>query len=423
MRNSFAALAGAISALFGTAAGATVVVVGNYKTGEVIIQGNQGGAEADRVAALAKGGTDAGWTMIYSPDDDVRGWGMVQCVRHSTGVFFAEAIGETSEAEAQRTIDLKVNRFLARLVGGDDAALIEKSATWPGLARQAIESGIAARVDCAPAWNDQGQPIDYVGKPIGASGAEPKAPKPDEAANSAPAKPDSPADRKKTAVAEEASAPSAPKRDYDAEYREKMRAYEAQLAENARQVARFEAEKARLEEQRIASAERARQAEEAHQRDLAEHEAQVAAVEETNRRRQADYQRQLEQWRTGPSDAVIDFPEAVSVCGLDQSDPQSQFGNWKCVGPLQFDYAKLGAGGESEAAPLGGVANSCGTKVDSLRDLGMVNGYRVFGCAFGINPDPGKRTSNDSAKQFGLDYIGGRMVFHCRASESSCRTR
>jgi hypothetical protein len=416
-------VAGAISALFATAAGATVVVVGNYKTGEVIIEGNQGGAEADRVAALAKGGTDAGWTVIYGPDDDIRGWGMVVCVRHSQGVFFAEARGETSEAEARRTIDLKVNRFLARLVGGDVAALIEKSATWPGLARQAIESGLATMVECAPAWNDQGQRIDYVGKPLASGEVAGKEPKQETAKPSKPAESDKPAETAEKAAESPAATPAAPKRDYEAEYQAKMRAYEAQLAENARQVAEFEAEKKRLEEQKAASAERARQAEQAHQREIELHQAQVAAVEEENRRRQSEYQRQLEQWKTASADAVIDFPEAVSVCGLDENDPQSKFGNWKCVGPLQFDYAKLGAGGESAAAPLGGVANSCGTKVENLRDLGIVGGYRVFGCSFGINPDPKKRDANNSAKQFGLDYIDGRMVFHCRASQESCNRR
>ena len=61
------------------AASASVIVLGNHKTGEVVVEGNAaGGTEADRAVAKAKGGSDAGWIQIYGPDEEnSRGWGTV----------------------------------------------------------------------------------------------------------------------------------------------------------------------------------------------------------------------------------------------------------------------------------------------------------------------------------------------------------
>lgn len=84
------ALCAAVALASAGAVQAAVIVLGNYKTGEVLVQSN-----VERAVALAEGGTDAGWTQIFGPDDDRPGWGMVLCVRHATGVFFAEANGRS----------------------------------------------------------------------------------------------------------------------------------------------------------------------------------------------------------------------------------------------------------------------------------------------------------------------------------------
>ena len=408
---------------------ASVIVLGNYKTGEVVIQGNlPGGAEVERAVGLATGGTDAGWTQIYGPDDDPRGWGALLCVRHAKGIFFAEARGETSEEEALRTVNLKADRFLVRLVDQNIGDAIEKSAQWPALARQAVEMGLGEKVKCAPTWNNQGQPIDFVGKPLGADDeAAKEAPedKPaDEVADEAPEKEaPEPTEEAKPAATETASAPPSPKRDYEAEYQERLRQWEAQVAERNREVAAFEEATRQFEQDKLARATRAKQEEEAYRRALDEHAAKVAAVAEENRRRQTAYEQQLATRGNAAAGPIIDFPEAVSVCELDRADPQSQFGNWKCVGPLQFTYAKLGETGEAGRAAMYAVRDSCGGKLEDVRDLGMVKGYRVFGCSFGINPNPRISLSRDSARQFGLDFIDGRMLFRCPATRSSCRTR
>ena len=418
-----------LSGAMAVPAAASVIVLGNYKTGEVVIQGNlPGGAEVERAVGLATGGTDAGWTQIYGPDDDPRGWGALLCVRHAKGIFFAEARGETSEEEALRTVNLKADRFLVRLVDQNIGDAIEKSAQWPALARQAVERGLGEKVKCAPTWNNQGQPIEFVGKPLGADDeAAKEAPedKPaDEVADEAPEKEaPEPTEEAKPAATETASAPPTPKRDYEAEYQERLRQWEALVAERNREVAAFEEATRQFEQDKLARAQCARQEEEAYRRALDEHAAKVAAVAEENRRRQAAYEQQLATLGNAAAGPIIDFPEAVSVCELDRADPQSQFGNWKCVGPLQFTYAKLGGTGGASQGAMYAVRDSCGGKLEDVRDLGMVKGYRVFGCSFGINPNPRISLSRDSARQFGLDFIDGRMLFRCPATRSSCRTR
>ena len=421
-------------------AAASVIVLGNYNTGEVVIQGNQpGGSEVERAVALAKGGTNAGWTQIYGPDDDAKGWGALLCVRHAKGVFFAEAIGEVSEAEARRTVEAKAERFLARLVDNDTADRIEMKASWPALAQKALDSGLATKVECAPPWNNQGQQIAFVGKALDAPNATPDAKPGEELAEKAPetkpadeaveepaadeaAKPADEAAAATTEVASSEPAP-APKRDYEAEYQERLREWQAQDAEHDRKVAEYEEATRQVEQDKIAQAERAKQAQQAYEQALDDRAAQAAAVADENRRREAAYEQQLARSGYAGAGPLIDFPEAVSVCGLDPNDLQSQFGNWKCVGPLQFTYAKLGAAGQAGEKALYAVRDSCGGKVEDVRDLGMVNGYHVFGCSFGINPDPKIRLSRDAARQFGLDYIDGRMLFRCPASKSGCRTR
>ena len=278
------------------AASASVIVLGNHKTGEVVVEGNAaGGTEADRAVAKAKGGSDAGWIQIYGPDEEnSRGWGTVLCVKHKDGFFFAEAIGQSSEAEAKRIVNLKADRFLARLVGGEDAGQIEKVATWPELARQAADKGIGEKVECAMAWNNQSQPISYSGK---ASDVE-------DASTAALAKPASevtkPAAQEFAQVvgpAKQASA-SVPKRDYEAEYQAKLRVWEQQRAEHRRKVEEHEEAHRQFEARKIAQREQALGVLGNYQQQLAEHAVAEADYAEERRR----WEMALQQHPLGASD-------------------------------------------------------------------------------------------------------------------------
>lgn len=165
-----------------------------------------------------------------------------------------------------------------------------------------------------------------------------------------------------------------------------------------------------------------------HEREMEQNRQQVAAAEMAKRRYEQDLAVQLaavERNRTKQDrEALVDWPEAVSVCELNPQNPQSKFGNWRCDGPLQFDYARLGSA-DSQADPKAkfNVSNTCGGKLESVRDLGMVNGYHVFGCSFGLHPDPAQRMSPDRAARFGIAYVPGRNTYRCPKYVSYCRSK
>jgi hypothetical protein len=184
--------------------------------------------------------------------------------------------------------------------------------------------------------------------------------------------------------------------DVAAENRRRKEGYEATLAAKAAEVKQYEAELAR------ANAAKAQ-----YERDLAAHQATVR-----NQTTKKD------------REAMVDWREAVTVCELNQTNAQSKFGNWRCVGPLQYTYAKLGAGGAGlTPGALANVSDACGGKPESVRDLGMVGEYHVFGCSFGLHPAAGQGSSSfDAAAKFGLGFIEGRKTFRCPAWKSYCRT-
>ena len=204
--------------------------------------------------------------------------------------------------------------------------------------------------------------------------------------------------------------------------------YQRQLAEYQQRLADIERVKSDAAAKLANGKAAAQQALEQHEQEMAKNRQQVAQADQARRQYEIDLaaqQAMVERNRTKQDlEALVDWPEAVTVCELNSQNPQSKFGNWKCTGPLQFDYAKLGVGG-SRADPkaLFNVSNACGGQVASIRDLGMVNGYHVFGCSFGIHPDPAQRISPDKAAQFGLGYIAGRNTYRCPKYVSYCRTR
>ena len=166
---------------------------------------------------------------------------------------------------------------------------------------------------------------------------------------------------------------------------------------------------------------------EQHRQEMELNRQQVADADRAKRQYERDLAAQqatVERLRTKQDrESLVDWPEAVSVCELNSQNPQSKFGNWKCDGPLQFDYAKLGNGGQIDPKALFNVSNTCGGKVESVRDLGMVSGYHVFGCSFGMHPDPAQRMSPDKAAKFGLAYIPGRNNYRCPKYVSLCRSQ
>lgn len=219
------------------------------------------------------------------------------------------------------------------------------------------------------------------------------------------------------------SSPAVEQPSAEAEYQEKVDKWQEDLADRQKQVEEYEAEKKRIEELKAAQAAKAQAAKEEYERQRREHEEEVARIAAENERQRKEYEAKLKQERDAEA-AMIDFPEAVSVCELNQSNPQAKFGNWRCVGPLQFDYAKLGPNGNIVSQQvLYNISNTCGGSVDRVRDLGMVSGYRVFGCSFGVRRGAGDAVGKDAAAQFGLDYIPGRMTFRCPRTKSSCSSQ
>ena len=164
-----------------------------------------------------------------------------------------------------------------------------------------------------------------------------------------------------------------------------------------------------------------------HRQEMDVNRQQVAAADRAKRQYEQDlaaHEALSKQMRTKQDrDALVDWLEAVTVCELNAQNPQAKFGNWRCEGPLQMDYAKLGSGGQVDPKALFNVSNACGGKVESVRDLGIVSGYRVFGCSYGMHPNLAQRLSNDAAAKFGLAYIPGRITYRCPKWQSGCRVR
>jgi len=203
--------------------------------------------------------------------------------------------------------------------------------------------------------------------------------------------------------------------------------YQRELAAYQQRLADIEQVKSAAQAKLASDRASALQVIDRHRQEMDANRQQVAAAERAKRQYEQDlaaHEAQARQMRTKQArEALADWPEAVTVCELNAQNPQAKFGNWKCEGPLQFDYAKLGNPGQMDPKALFNVSNACGGKVESVRDLGTVGGYRVFGCSYGMHPNKAQRLSNDTAEKFGLSYIPGRITYRCPAWQSSCRVR
>ena len=203
-------------------------------------------------------------------------------------------------------------------------------------------------------------------------------------------------------------------------YQRELEAYNARLAE----IEKIKSDTAAKHASNQAAA---KQVLGAHDQDLARHNQEMAAADAAKRRYEqelAEHQRLVEQVRTKEDKArLVDWREAVVVCTLNANDGQSKFGNWRCDGPLQFTYAKLGTGGALSQQALTALSEACGGRRESIRDLGMVSSARLFGCSFGLHPNATSGFHQDAAAKHGIAYVPGRAIYRCPASQSYCRTK
>ena len=159
--------------------------------------------------------------------------------------------------------------------------------------------------------------------------------------------------------------------------------------------------------------------------ELARHQRELAVADAARRRYEADLaaHQQLIRDRETKQDreAKVEWREAVSVCVLNPTDGQSKFGNWRCDGPLQMNYAKLGNPGQSPSVEaIAALSMTCGGSREAVRDLGMVGDAHLFGCGYGIHP---QSKALDPVVKHGIGYVPGRAIYRCPLYQSGCRTQ
>lgn len=186
--------------------------------------------------------------------------------------------------------------------------------------------------------------------------------------------------------------------------------YELATAVHQAKLAKLAKEKAELEAKKQQQRAAAQQVLSQHDQAMARHRQVVAA----NEREQAEYRAKLAAPAPKAPEARVEFKEGVVLC---QKRPAPSK-EWRCPGPLQVTYANL----DNLAKAMVSLGEACGSS-KSIRDLGMVSGYRAFGCGFGIHPTardyPG---NNDVPAQLGVGYVPGRASFYCpRSKLAYCR--
>ena len=204
--------------------------------------------------------------------------------------------------------------------------------------------------------------------------------------------------------------------------------YQRELAEYNARLAEIEKIKTDIASKHAADTAAAQQRLAQHEGDMARHRAQVAQANALQRQYEQDlaaHQAQVSSMETKKDrEAKVDWKEAVVVCSLNPSDGQSKFGNWRCDGPLQMTYAKLGNPGQAlDTGALVALSQACGGSREAVRDLGLVGSDRLFGCSFGIHPKSIGGIPYDTAAKHGVSYVPGRAIYHCPLYKSACRTQ
>lgn len=178
-----------------------------------------------------------------------------------------------------------------------------------------------------------------------------------------------------------------------------------QQQRRAEETRRREAAEAERKRQQEADAERRRR-EEIAQRERAERDmlARSRQLEEA-------LKRQEEEARNRP----VAYREGITLC----APPKNGGKAWLCRGPLQNMSGVLDTQSGNVA-----VRQACGG--NNVRDLGMVAGYRAYGCGFGIHPTdrdyPGNR---DIPASLGVNYVPDRDTFYCNPTQvfAYCKDR
>ena len=174
------------------------------------------------------------------------------------------------------------------------------------------------------------------------------------------------------------------------------------------QAAQAQAEADRTRRAEVQRSEQQRAAAQAAADQRAAAQQQAADAE---RRRQAEVRAQEQARRLAELNASVDWKESVTLC--EKTGPQAQFGNWRCTGSLQMNYVNF-----ENPYWVSALDKTCGGPRNK-RDLGMVGGYRAFGCGFGLPPS----STDDIPARFGVGYVPGRITFRCPRSASSCDRR
>lgn len=185
--------------------------------------------------------------------------------------------------------------------------------------------------------------------------------------------------------------------------------YELATAVHQTRLARLAREKAELEAKKEQQRAVAREVLSQHDQALAQHRQVVAASD----REQAEYRAKLAAPAKLP-EGKIGFREGIVLCEK-RPAPSKE---WRCPGPLQVTYANL----DDLPRAMVSLGEACGSS-KSIRDLGMVSGYRAFGCGFGIHPTARDYPGNtDVPAQLGVNYIPDRGTYYClRSKLAYCR--
>ncbi|OZA27559.1 MAG: hypothetical protein B7X91_08165 [Hydrogenophilales bacterium 17-64-11] len=176
-----------------------------------------------------------------------------------------------------------------------------------------------------------------------------------------------------------------------------------QMAQQQQQQQRRAEETRRRE---AAEAERKRQQDADTERRRREEAAQRQRADEAMLARSKQLEEALKQQEEEARNRPVAYREGITLC----APPQNGGKAWLCRGPLQNVSGVLDTQSGNVA-----VRQACGG--NNVRDLGMVAGYRAYGCGFGIHPTdreyPGNR---DIPASLGVNHIPDRGTFYCNPS-------
>lgn len=177
------------------------------------------------------------------------------------------------------------------------------------------------------------------------------------------------------------------------------------------------------EAQQLAQQQQQRRAEDARRREAAEaeHKRQQAAEAERRRREETAQRERAEQAALARSKQLeealkrqeeearnrpVAYREGITLC-----EPPKNGGKvWLCRGPLQNVSGVLDTQSGNVA-----VRQACGG--NNVRDLGMVAGYRAYGCGFGIHPTDRDSPNRDIPASLGVNHIPDRNTFYCNPTQ------